>query len=158
MLLSIILLPSSLNIMFSKFAKLDFATGKTGDWPQLGQLFKSRSPFSHLRTRRFSQLPDFPLSHLGSTITIRRGGFCNNSFDYSLKGSTITISRFCNHSGTQNVFFFLQNLLNLLTFFIIFGLVDFYKIFLCIVTFESNLISCGLTWPSDIPINLKNSK
>ena len=129
MISSIILLPSSLNIMFSKFAKLDFATGKTGDWPQLGQLFKSRSPFSHLRTRRFSQLPDFPLSHLGSTITIRilqkisfhfqfhhslngstitisRGGFCNNSFDYSLKGSTITISRFCNHSGTQNVFFF----------------------------------------------------
>ena len=127
MLLSIILLPSSLNIMFSKFAKLDFATGKTGDWPQLGQLFKSRSPFSHLRTRRFSQLPDFPLSHLGSTITISRrgfcnhsfdqslkgstitisrGGFCNNSFDYSLKGSTITISRFCNHSGNQNVFFF----------------------------------------------------
>ena len=106
MLSSIILLPSSLKIMFSKFTKLDFATGKTGDWPQLGQLFKSRSPFSHLRTRRFSQLPDFPLSHLGSTITIRRGGFCNNSFDYSLKGSTITISRFWNHSGNQNVFLF----------------------------------------------------
>ena len=50
------------------------------------------------------------------------------SNDYRLNGSTITISRFCNHSGNQ--IFFLQNLLNLLIFFFISGLVDFYKLFL----------------------------